>query len=261
MMNHILESGTAGNPEKIFKEYKKMKIIAVINQKGGAGKTTFSILLSLALAIVKDKKVLCVDLDPQAGLTVKLLKKHVNAGILDMLMGKPEFIIHHIERGGAKIDLIPSYHKLDEIYATINIYALESLFHGVQNYDYIVFDCPPTMKGVTQSAGFIADEILIPADIDEGTLDSTVYTLNTLKTQLKKSGQVVTVGYKEPKKDSNTFKSNLMRDYKKKLGKSIIGNIPIGETIKKATAEINYKWTAKRKEILQDIINIAGLAK
>ena len=135
------------------------KMISLVNQKGGVGKTTTSINLSASLAYL-GKKVLLLDLDPQGNSTtgIGINKGDIDKTIYDVLVGKcsiEEAIIH------------TDYKRLDLLAATVNLSGLETEFFekskeepnfvkGAQLknkidrikdlYDYIIVDCPPTFK-------------------------------------------------------------------------------------------------------------------
>lgn len=141
---------------------KKATIIAVVNQKGGTGKTTTTENLGVGLAL-EGKKVLLVDTDPQASLTVSLGNPCPDdlSPTLSDLMGKimmenpitpDEGILHHPEG----VDLVPSNIELSGMeVALVNAMSRETILRQYldtvkQNYDYILLDCMPSLgKGKT----------------------------------------------------------------------------------------------------------------
>lgn len=161
------------------------KVISFINQKGGVGKTTMAFNTSFALA-QNGKKVLAIDLDPQANLTllfgaqkehnlhhllinsIKELKMlHVPALMSDIL---------HFSKGETVVDLIPGGQELsgfDLTVASINaprqlilrkfleINALK------ERYDYIIIDCPPTLGLLVINALCASDGVVIPFKADD----------------------------------------------------------------------------------------------
>ena len=137
---------------------KKATIIAVVNQKGGTGKTTTTENLGVGLAL-EGKKVLLVDTDPQASLTVSLGNPCPDdlSPTLSDLMGKimmenpiapDEGILHHPEG----VDLVPSNIELSGMeVALVNAMSRETILRQYldtvkQNYDYILLDCMPCMR-------------------------------------------------------------------------------------------------------------------
>ena len=155
-----------------------MKKICVINQKGGSGKTTFAILSCLALASA-GRKVLAVDCDPQAGLTNYLSRSEdIRLELFDIILGSKEFNIINSVRDSISFDFIPADHRLDKIYTTMDPFTFETLFNEL-NYDYVVFDTPPTVQGISQAAAMASDKIFVPADISRGTILPIFYPLGS----------------------------------------------------------------------------------
>ena len=232
-----------------------MKIITISNQKGGSGKTSSTVLLTLAIAST-GMKVLIVDCDPQAGSTSFLLPHHPDImGLFDMLVGE-DVIPQTINRNGITFDLMPSDHRLDKIYATMSPYELER-FKKLP-YDYIIFDTPPTVQGITRAAAIIADKIIIPADISRATIKPTLYTLEALK-EIKKKGKVLLVG-KEPEKETKGFIAETARDFIKALGTNYGGTIQRNVAMQKAVSDETMKWSsAKIAKLLAPVLKAVNL--
>ncbi|HNR90746.1 MAG TPA: AAA family ATPase, partial [Spirochaetota bacterium] len=102
-----------------------MKSIAIVNQKGGCGKTSLSVLVSLALAST-GKKVLAVDCDPQAGLTAFFTKSTLErSGVFDFLTSSNktvEEVLMPISRDSLHVDLISADYRLDAIASNLDPY-------------------------------------------------------------------------------------------------------------------------------------------
>ncbi len=146
------------------------KIVALANQKGGVGKTTTAINFSACLA-EKRKKILLVDLDPQANATSGLgLEKGFGKSIFSALLGETETQSLIKETGIKNLDIIPS--ELDLAGAEIAIARRDDYLHRLQEamdpiiesrvYDFIVLDCPPSLGILFMNALNIADEVIIP---------------------------------------------------------------------------------------------------
>jgi len=227
-----------------------MKRICITNQKGGCGKTSTTVLLTLGLAS-SGNKVLAVDCDPQAGLTTFLLDNDkVNSGIFDLLTGGIAEPIQ-INRGGICFDLLPADHRLDKIYSTLSPFELEKHFKKTP-YDIIIFDTPPTVQGISRAAAIIADKILIPADISRATISPTLYTLESLK-EIKKTGKVYLLG-KEPEKNKHGFVAQTTREFLKSIGMMYGGTIAKSVAMQRAVSG-GLKWTATRiDKILKPIL-------
>lgn len=148
----------------------KTTVVALANQKGGVGKTTTAINFSACLA-EKRKKVLLVDLDPQANATSGLgLEKGVGASIFPALLGEVKGASLIKETGIKHLDIIPS--ELDLAGAEIAIARRDDYLHRLKEamdpiiesgvYEYIIMDCPPSLGILFMNALNIADEVIIP---------------------------------------------------------------------------------------------------
>ena len=190
----------------------KCKVIAVANQKGGVGKTTTTEHLGIGLAKA-GKKVLLIDLDPQANLTACLGWQNVDAldhtvsDVIEASIRKEpvkfnNIILHHDEG----VDLIPSNISLSENEPRLaGVFMREKiLVNGIEDvkgdYDYVLIDCSPTLGILTINAIVAADEILIPVQpqylpaIGMTQLVRTIEEVRTnMKPDLKYSGIVFTL--------------------------------------------------------------------
>lgn len=179
---------------------KKTKIIAFINRKGGVGKTTICVNIAGFLADHHSKKVLVIDLDPQASASTWLMTQEryvediVNSSenpkntsyqiFRDaMFDGEDHFSEHSIQKGVVKdqygniliptLDLIPADAKLDHLENEIVNYGdvrpailYEQLNGKIDTYDYVLIDCPPNMGSTTQNAIYMSDAFVIPIIAD-----------------------------------------------------------------------------------------------
>lgn len=219
--------------------------IAIVNQKGGSGKSTTAALIALSQA-AQGKKVLCIDTDPQGGLTSFLTGKEPDKdtpGLFDIITLEDPAPIT-ITRDAVRLDLITADYRLDSVFASCDPF-LFNRFSIFSNYDFVIFDTPPTVQGITRAACIIADKIIIPADISRGTIAPTLYTLDTLK-NLSKTGAVYLIGYKETTKGG--FQNDLSREFKERLGANFAGSIPRGATMPKAATDHATKWNYKKAE-------------
>ncbi len=180
---------------KILPRGKGTRILAVVNQKGGVGKTTTAINLGTALAAIS-QKVLLVDLDPQGnastGLGVKREDRRTNA--YHVLIGAAGFFDAIKNTNIPNLDIIPS--GLDLYGAAVELVAVEgrefqlrkALSQGLGAYDYVLIDCPPSLDLLTVNALTTAQAVLVPLQCEfyalEGvsqlidTIDSVKRTLN-----------------------------------------------------------------------------------
>ncbi len=144
-----------------------MRMIAVSNHKGGVGKTTTTINLGAGLARL-DKKVLLVDLDPQAHLTYSFgIQAHdLEKTVFDLLMGKLDYNDVIIKKDG--LSIIPSSLDLSGDYKKKLMsmdrreYLLKERLNSINGYDFVLFDCPPALGIFTLNALTTVKEIFIP---------------------------------------------------------------------------------------------------
>ncbi|MHC4660645.1 MAG: ParA family protein [Planctomycetota bacterium] len=152
-----------------------MRRIAILNQKGGVGKTTTTVNLAAALAKMK-KRVLVIDIDPQANLSV-----HLNVDITaprptiyEVLTGSHtladaiqhipdegfDLVSSNIDLAGAEIELVNAMGR--EI---ILLEAVEAFIDGGGDYDYLFIDCPPSLGLLTINALTSVNELFIPLQV------------------------------------------------------------------------------------------------
>ena len=169
------------------------KIISLVNQKGGVGKTTTSINLAASLGIL-GKKTLLVDLDPQGNATtgVGIEKGDLKISLYDALIGAVEPSKSVKKTKFKNLDLIPSSMKLAgiEIEFVDKQHSDPTFSKGSQlkrvlyeirdNYDYILIDCPPSLGLVTLNAFTASDSVLIPVQCEYFALEGLGQLLNTV---------------------------------------------------------------------------------
>ena len=153
------------------------KTIAVVNQKGGVGKTTTVINLAAGLSLL-GKKVLIIDLDPQGNSTsgLGIDKSSLNQSTYEVLInnGKIDESLKKVEiRDNKKIYICPSNAELSG--ADIELYNLEErewilnkAVHNsdLDNFDYILIDCPPSLSLLTINAFAASDSLLVPVQCE-----------------------------------------------------------------------------------------------
>ena len=163
-------------------------IIAIANQKGGVGKTTTAVNLVACLA-ERRKRVLLIDLDPQANATSGLgVAKTAGASIYDVLLGdKPladiiqktaadrlDLVASEVDLAGAEIDVARADHYLRRLSMALEPLAAQNL------YDFIFVDCPPSLGILTMNALCAADGLLIPMQCEYYALEGISTILNTV---------------------------------------------------------------------------------
>jgi len=169
----------------------KNKIIAVINQKGGVGKTTTVLNLAASLSIM-GLKTLVVDLDPQGNATTGLGKSNTNEedNIYNLLIGNID-LDQAIKNTNIKnLDLISSTVNLSglEVETASNAdraFTLKKIFDEsksniLNNYDYIFIDCPPSLSLLTVIALVGSDELVVPLQTEFFALEGITQLIKTI---------------------------------------------------------------------------------
>jgi chromosome partitioning protein len=164
------------------------KIIAIVNQKGGVGKTTTAINLSACIA-ERGYKVLLIDVDPQGNSTsgLGIEKSQLSQSIYDVMINGVnarqavcrtmidtlDIIPANIDLVGAEVELVPRMAREQILKA-----ALKSIRN---DYDYIFMDCPPSLGLITVNALTAADKILVPIQCEYYALEGLSQLINTVK--------------------------------------------------------------------------------
>ena len=140
------------------------KIISLLNHKGGVGKTTSTINIGAGL-VELGKKVLLIDLDPQANLSLSLGIPRQKYTIYEALRGESELVPYTVREGldvvSSTLDL--SGAEMELINEAGREFIMRELFQPVlEEYDYIIIDCPPSLGLLTLNALTCSDQVLIP---------------------------------------------------------------------------------------------------
>ena len=167
---------------------KKSKVLAVINQKGGVGKTTTIVNLSASLGDQK-KKVLIIDLDPQGNASsgYGIHKEELEADIYDALLNdypikdiildtcsKNVFIVPAtIQLAGAEIEMVNTFSREQRLKNIIE--------EVVDDFDYVFIDCPPSLGLLTINALVAADELLIPIQCEFYALEGVTKLIESMR--------------------------------------------------------------------------------
>ena len=183
------------------------RIISIVNQKGGVGKTTTAINLTAALGL-EGKKILLIDLDPQGNSTsgMGVSKKEIKNSVYDILINKtkPEDVI--IKTKFKNIDFIPSNVELagaevEMISIKNRTFLLKEAVEKVkENYDLILIDCPPSLGILTLNALTASSSVIIPLQCEYFALEGLSQLILTMRhvrehynKELKISGVLLTM--------------------------------------------------------------------
>ncbi len=197
-----------------------MKVISIFNQKGGVGKTTSVVNLAVALNYL-DKKVLVVDIDPQANTTtgLGLDKYNIENSLYELFYAGEEYKItegveetvqtiteeklvvevdieKYITTTKSGVDLIPSEAALSGLEVELvaldaieRTQQLKSIIELIDNYDYVLIDCPPSLGLLSINALCASDSIIIPVQTEYYALEGISELMNTFNLVKKQLNQ------------------------------------------------------------------------
>jgi chromosome partitioning protein len=181
-----------------------MKTIAIVNQKGGCGKTTVSINLASSLAGL-GQRVLLVDMDPQAHCAVGLAvpEEQIEQSIYDVLISRTKNepvklseilwqISDGLELAPASIDLSAFEQQMAGIVERESCLK-DTLSEFKNDYDYVIIDCPPAVSLLTFNALRAATDIIVPVETGYFALHGLSKQLETLNVLCKRTNQDVNV--------------------------------------------------------------------
>lgn len=235
------------------------KIISVVNQKGGVGKTTTAVNLGAYLAHL-GKHVLLVDIDPQANATSGLGIDHreLEHGVYEALIGEKSIfdVIKYtaqerfrvapatISLAGAGIDLV----NMEE-----REFRLSKILEEVrEEYDYIIIDGPPSLGLLTINSLVAANEVLIPIQSEYYALEGLSQLLNTinlvqanLKPELGIMGAVITM-YDKRNKLSDSVMEELYQHFPNRIFRSVVPrNVRLAESPSYGRSILHYDPNSK----------------
>ena len=168
-----------------------MKKIAIVNEKGGSGKTTLTVNIGSWLA-QQGKKVLLVDMDPQGqvGKALGLNVNKLNYSVFDLLIQDTE-ITHKdviIENHRPNLDILPSNKFLTDFPVNVakskdRFLRLKGVFSKLEKeYDFILIDSPPSLGLTTLNILIASEEVIIPVSMTYLSLDGCAEIIDTVRT-------------------------------------------------------------------------------
>lgn len=164
------------------------KTIAIVNQKGGVGKTTTAVNLAAAVG-KKGFKTLLIDIDPQGNTTsgLGINKKKIEKSTYDMIIGEAKASDIIKPSGFENLDIMPSHMNLAG--AEIEVAELENRNGRIKTalapikeyYDFIFLDCPPSLGLITVNALTAVDSVMIPIQCEYYALEGLSQLMNTIR--------------------------------------------------------------------------------
>jgi len=219
------------------------KIVVIANQKGGVGKTTTAINLASSLAVM-EKRILIIDIDPQAnassglGLDIANIDKTIYDVLLERIPYKEAIHKTFLEY----LDILPASQDLvgAEI-EMVNMMSRETRLRKVlknakKEYDFIFIDCPPSLNLLTVNSFTAGDSVLIPIQCEYFALEGLTQLLNTIRLiqknlnpQLDLEGIILTM-YDSRLNLSKMVEEEVRKYFGDKVYKTIISrNVRLGE--------------------------------
>lgn len=165
------------------------KIISITNQKGGVGKTTTSVNLAAGLAYL-NKKVLMIDIDPQANATqgIGVDRMQIKGTSYDIIVGDEEVknvvlctSVPRLSIVPASADLATADLELSELKTGRELRLKEKLARVKDDFDFIIIDCPPSLGLLNRNALAASDSVLIPVQCEYYALEGLTQLLSTIK--------------------------------------------------------------------------------
>ncbi len=171
-----------------------MKIIAIANQKGGVAKTTTAVTIAYVLSVLKHRRVLLVDFDPQGQCAISLAV-NPEPGVFNVLVNLKADIHQWIRQSGREgLDILPGERSTATAQIVMNaenrsIDAIRTALRAlVKEYDFAILDTAPSVGGIQERAIFAADMMLIPTATEFLSMDGLDQMMEMLESMKERNG-------------------------------------------------------------------------
>lgn len=241
-----------------------MKIIAILNHKGGTGKTTSSLNIGAGLAKI-NKKVLLIDIDPQTNLSEGLGVRGAERSIYQSIKEGVDLPILNITKN---LDLVPA--SVDLLGAELELVSqfgretiIKKLLKPIkEDYDYIILDCPPAMGMLTVNAIVASDKLLIPLEAEFYSytgIDKLVEIIHKVKENYNENltiGGVFLTKYNAQRSLTERIKTSIAGYFGDKLFDTAIRvNVSLSEAQLNGKSIFDYEPTSNGAKDYSDLVN------